>query len=118
MLDLALFSQTDNTASGNLSAHLLANSRRPAILTYTSQIVDIANKFSRIPFYVIGWWREAENLEISMIEGIEFARGWKNMPGILRLGIQSQERMQVYTAHVRFDAKFTGLRYVFVYLPD
>jgi len=112
MLDLALFSQAASTASANLSTHLLANSRRPAILTYASQIVDTANKISRIPLYVIGWWREAENLKINMIEGIEFARGWKNIPGSLRLGIQSQERMQIYTARVRFDARFTGLRWM------
>jgi hypothetical protein len=112
MLDLALFSQAAGTASGNSSTHLLASSRRPAILTYASQIVDTAHRVSRMLFYVLGWSREAEKLNINMMERIEFGKGWKNMPGSLRLEIQSQERMQVYTAYVRFDARFTGLRYV------
>ena len=47
-----------------------------------------------------------------MMEGIEFDRGRNNLPGSLRLEMQSHELMQVYSAVVEFNARFTGLRYL------
>lgn len=49
---------------------------------------------------------------MDMMEQVEFAKGWRNLPASLRLEIQSTERMQVYSAKVKFLARFTGLRYV------
>lgn len=114
MLDLALFSRPSSSiiTGTNTSTSLIAHSRRPAILTYASPIVDTAYKVSRMPLYLLGWQREAETLEVSMMESVEFARGWRNLPGSLRLEIQSREQMQVYSAIVKFKANFTGLRLV------
>ena len=61
---------------------------------------------------MFNWRREAETLRIPMMERIEFPRGKRNIPSSLRLELQSHVRMQIYTAVVRFDARFTGLRYV------
>jgi hypothetical protein len=85
-------------------------SRRPAILTYTSPLVDVARRMARLPLYVVGWRREAETLEVSMLEQVEFARGSRNLPQTLRLEIQSDNKMQVYSARVQFRARFTGMR--------
>lgn len=99
-------------ASGTTHTRKLAESRRPGILTYASPMVDTASRFARMPFYVSNWRREAEVLRTPMMERIEFAKGKKNIPSSLKLEIQSDVRMQIYTAVVRFDARFTGLRYV------
>ncbi|KAL1848189.1 CCR4-NOT core subunit cdc39 [Paecilomyces lecythidis] len=113
MLDLSLHSRPSKSimTAANTSTQVLSHSRRPAILTYASSVVDTAHKVSRLPFYVFGWRREAEILEVNMMEQVEFAKGWRNLPGSLRLEIQSTERMQVYGAKVKFLAKYTGLRW-------
>lgn len=96
----------------------ILQSRRPAILTYSSPLVDLARRLLRLPLYVLGVRREAEKLEVSMGERIEFARGACNLPQALRLEIQSDAKLQVYSAQVEFRARFTGLRYViFIYIP-
>ncbi|KAL1971204.1 hypothetical protein VTN77DRAFT_156 [Rasamsonia byssochlamydoides] len=114
MLDLAFFSRPSSSIipGTNTSTHLITRSRRPAILTYASPIVDTAHKISRMPLYLAGWQREAETLEVSMMESVEFARGWRNLPGSLKLEIQSKEEMQIYSAVVKFRANFTGLRWI------
>lgn len=91
---------------------LLAQSRRPAILTYVSPLVDTASTLSGIPFYVLGWKRESEALEISVFEGVEFAKGWRNVPRYVRVAIEADEKMQFYEVGVRVLARFGGLRWM------
>ncbi|KAE8353304.1 putative adipose-regulatory protein-domain-containing protein [Aspergillus coremiiformis] len=112
MVDLALLSHpsTSISAGTNSSTYAISRSRRPAILTYASPLVDTASKLSLMPFYVFGWQREAERLVVPMMESVEFARGWRNLPASLRLEVHSHEHMQVYKAKVEFRARFTGLR--------
>jgi hypothetical protein len=113
MLDLTLLSHSSTSVSTgtNSSTYPISRSRRPAILTYASPLVDTASKLSLMPFYVFGWHREAEKVVIPMMERINFARGWRNVPESLRLEISSHEQMQFYKAKVVFKARFTGLRY-------
>lgn len=89
----------------------ISQARRPAILTYTSPMVDIARRAARLPLYIVGWRRESEKLEVPMMEQLEFAKGARNLPQSLRLELQSESRMQIYTAHVEIRARLTGLRY-------
>lgn len=115
MLDLSLFPhQSTSSAKAikerNSSTDLIARSRRPAILTYASPMVDTASKLAFMPLYLSGWRREAETVDVRMMEQIEFPRGWRNLPETLRLEIHSDERMQVYNAKVEFKATFSGLR--------
>ncbi|PGH10463.1 hypothetical protein GX51_00222 [Blastomyces parvus] len=116
MLDLALVSTANTNTNTNIGtsteANLIARSRRPAILTYTSPMVDTVRRVSKMPLYVLGWQREAEGLKVNMMRRMEFGRKKGAMPKMLRLEIQSEERMQVYNAVVRFDAKFSGLRWI------
>lgn len=112
MIDLTLYSRPVGSvlpAAGN-QPNPIVQGRRPAILTYSSPLVDVAKTVARLPFYVIGWRREAETLEVPMIEKVEFPRGARNLPQSLRLEIQSEGKMQVYSARVEFRARFTGLR--------
>jgi seipin len=47
---------------------------------------------------------------VPMMELLEFRKGTQNLPRSLRLEIQSDSKMQVYTARVEFRARLTGLR--------
>lgn len=67
-----------------------------------------------MPLYVVGWGRESETLEVPMMEELEFAKGVGNLPQSLRLEIQSDSTLQIYTARVEFRARLTGLRCVFL----
>jgi len=112
MIDLTLLSPQSGTGLAAVSNTLspISHARRPAILTYSSPLVDLARRVVRLPFYVVGWRREAETLEVQMLEKVEFARGSRNLPQSLRLEIQSDGKMQFYSARVEFRARFTGLR--------
>jgi len=119
MLDLSLLAP-DNTGSsdiitsspyGNASASTLARSRRPAILTYASPIVDTANTLSALPWHVLGWKKESEILEVSMFEGVEFAKSWSKVPQVVKVVVEADEKMQFYSVGIRIIAKFGGLRW-------
>lgn len=120
MLDLSLLAP-DNTASsdivtsslyGNISASVLARSRRPTILTYASPIVDTANTLSGLPWHVLGWKKESELLEVSMFEGVEFGKGWLNVPQSVKVIVEADEKMQFYEVGIRIIARFGGLRWI------
>ena len=103
----------DGLAPG--SAHnvpALARSRRPAILSYRSFVVEYMYRFTELHWYLLNWRHEAETLHISMFEGISFPKGWRNVPATLKLEIQSTHRMQVYAAKAIFRARFQGLRWL------
>ncbi|KAF9889120.1 hypothetical protein FE257_007609 [Aspergillus nanangensis] len=70
MLDLALLPHPSVTAlpKTNTSTLAISRSRRPAILTFNSQLVDTASKLTFMPFYVTGWNREAERLHVIKAE--------------------------------------------------
>ncbi|KAK8252755.1 putative adipose-regulatory protein-domain-containing protein [Phyllosticta capitalensis] len=91
---------------------LLARERRPAILTYYSAPVEHVIKALELPMYLVGWRREAETLEVPMMEAVRFERGWRNLPEVVRVEVQAVERMQVYGCAVVFEARLQGLRYL------
>ncbi|PLB53003.1 adipose-regulatory protein [Aspergillus steynii IBT 23096] len=114
MVDLTLIPGPSSPIldSANASTDPFLRSRRPAILTYASPLIDTASKLSFMPFYVLGWQRESEKLQVPMMERIQFARGRRNIPDRLRLEIHSQQQMQIYKAKVAFRARFTGMRWL------
>lgn len=121
MLDLSLLSPTtvssasDAIAStlsfSNPNLEVLAQSRRPAILTYASTIIDTASTLTGLPWYILGWKKESETLKVSMFEGIEFAKGWKNVPQSVKIAVESDMKMQFYDVGIEIVARFGGLRY-------
>ncbi|KAL4906107.1 hypothetical protein BDW74DRAFT_151287 [Aspergillus multicolor] len=114
MLDLTLLSHSSTSArtGENITAPPISRSRRHAILTYASPLIDITSKLSFMPLYVLGWKLEAERLVVPMMERVEFSRGAHNVPETLRLEVHSEEKMQFYSAKVKFRASFTGLRWI------
>ncbi|KAH0563377.1 hypothetical protein GP486_002051 [Trichoglossum hirsutum] len=114
MLSLTLISPESITppATAPSETDVLAHSRRSAILTYASPLVDTVNKVAAVPFFLLGFRKEAEKLDVRMMEGLQFARGWRNVPRSLRLEVQADKMIQVYSARVRFVARFVGLRWI------
>lgn len=119
MLDLSLLSPPLASASDTLLSSLtplnnhtqvLAHSRRSAILTYVSPILDTANTLSGLPWYLIGWKRESDVLEVKMFEGVEFAKGWRNVPQEVKVVVEADMKMQFYEMGVKIVARFKGLR--------
>ena len=91
---------------------VLASSRRTAILTYYSPVVDLARKATELHWLILGWRLEAETLEIPVFNGVSFAKGWRNVPDTMQIQVQSSARMQIYEANVVFKARFQGLRWI------
>lgn len=121
MIDLALLAPSKSSSleaipsslSGfNSSASTLARSRRPAILTQNSEIVSTASTFVALPWYVLGWKKESEVLQVSMFEGVEFTKGSANVPDKLKVILEADQKMQFYEAGVRIVARFGGLRWL------
>ena len=121
MLDVTLLAPTAKSSTtfsdldfvaASLNSTVLARSRRPAILTYVSPLVDAASILSGIPFYVLGWKSESEVLTIPIFESVEFPRGWMNIPRFVRVVVEADEKMQFYEVGVKIVARFGGLRWI------
>ncbi|KAI7218122.1 hypothetical protein KC333_g3785 [Hortaea werneckii] len=95
----------------------LASSRRPAILPYRSWPVEALYKITELHWYLLNFRSETEVLHVPMFEGIVFpatTRGGSKvttLPGALRIEVQSSHRLQIYSAHAVFRARFTGIRW-------
>jgi seipin len=115
MLSLTLLSSNHDpsiTSTPLLSPdHTLFTSRRPAILPYTSPLISISSKLVALPLYIWGWKREEEHLEVRMGEMVGFERGWKNIPRWVLLEVEAGNGIQLYDVHVRFKARFSGVRW-------
>jgi len=120
MLDLSLLSRPSSmTSTPALSAVLpnsssiLAHSRRPAILPYQSPLLSITQNIIALPWHTLGLKDlDADILSVPMFERMSFPRGWRNVPGAVKLELQSDHTLQVYSAKVVFKARFEGLRYI------
>ena len=120
MLDLALQpANASRRASSSflqqvfdISEPVVIRSRRTAILTYTSPVVDLAQTLGRLPLYAFGWRKQRESIEVSMFEGVEFKRGASNIPDTALLVIEGDEKMQFYSAVIKIHTKFQGLRWI------
>lgn len=86
--------------------------RRSAIMTYASLLVSLTSRILTLPLYTLSLLSEAENLMISVGEGVTFTRGWKNIPSLALLEIQAGQGIQIYDATIIFKAKFSGLRWL------
>ncbi len=127
MLDLSLISPetasstadkpTSSASRNDEHGMVIARSRRPAILAYASPILETANTLSGLLWVLIGWRKEGESLEVKMFEGVEFGKGWKNVPQSARVVIEATEKMHFYELRIKFIAKLGGLRLVVLVPP-
>ncbi|KAF1920935.1 putative adipose-regulatory protein-domain-containing protein [Ampelomyces quisqualis] len=91
---------------------VIARSRRPAILTYRSYVLEHVHRLLRLPLYLLGWHTESETIRISMMEGVEFDKGANKVPTSVKVELRSKQPLEVYTVIVHFSAKLEGLRYL------
>ena len=98
----------ERVLDGSVAA--IARSRRAAMLTYTSPVVDLAQVVGALPLYTLGWKKQSEAIEVVMFEGLEFKRGL--VPDRAQVVVEADEKMQFYSASIRIHAKFRGLRWI------
>ncbi|EMD89367.1 hypothetical protein COCHEDRAFT_18338 [Bipolaris maydis C5] len=91
---------------------VLARSKRPAILTYRSRILEMMYRFMRLPLYLLGMHTESEHITIKMMESIMFEPGHRNVPSSLRLELRSKAPLEVYRASVHITARLEGIRWL------
>ena len=109
-----LASSQDLSNKGTLVAH----SRRPAILTYASPVVDTVSTLTWLTFYLFGWASESERLQIPMFEAVEFNKGTANLPQSITIALEAfpnespRHVLQVYDCHVKIVAKLRGLKWI------
>ena len=119
MLDLSLLSQALPVGGGTIDIVLpnvtttVSQSRRPAILSYRSPLLALADTAVALPWHTFGFRDlDEEVLTIPMFERVIFARGRKNVPAAAGLILQSESILQVYSAKIIFEARFSGFRYI------
>ena len=92
---------------------ILFSSRRPAILTYHSDIVRVGKQIASLPSYLLGWRHEDERLEVQMAEGVSFEKGRAKIPTKIYLDLQSRGHdIQVYGVKLILRARFSGMRWL------
>lgn len=120
MLDLSLLSRPSSSTGTPVLNGILPNasttlghSRRPAILPYQSPLLSVVHDVVALPWHTLGLKDlDTDILSIPMFELFSFARGWRNTPAAIKLELQSDQPLQVYSAKVMFHARFEGLRYI------
>jgi seipin len=107
-------STTPKSATEGLFATptVIARSRRPAILTYRSYILEHVYRLLRLPLYLAGWHTESEHIELPMMESVEFDKGIRNVPTSVKIELRSAHPLEIYTVLVRFSARMEGLRWL------
>ena len=112
MIDFKLLGRLPPAANGPLDdSDVLMRSRRPTMLTYSSPFVNWVLVTASVPWILLGWRREDEQLHVPVLEDLTLSRGSRTMPKALRLELEASQRLMVYKAHVEFVARFSGLRY-------
>jgi seipin len=96
----------------NETPTVLARSRRPAILTYRSRVLEMIYRFVRLPLYLVGWHTESEHVEVKMMESVMFEPGYRNIPSSLRLELRAKLPLEVYRARVHISARLEGIRWL------
>ena len=111
MIDLRLFKDAPQSPESMRDPRSsLAHSRRTAILTYKSSLVNSLFTAANIFWILLGWRHEMETLRVPMLTNVVFSSA-RGLPKALYVEIQAEEKLMIYQAGVEFVARFTGIRY-------
>ena len=117
---LARLAAVENaTVPGTEGWSVLYHSRRPAMLPYESAVTGVVSMGLGLPWHVFGF-RDVDRvvLKVGMWELLAFERGRGNVPTHARVEVvgagdgRARDALQSYAAHLRFAARFQGLRFV------
>ena len=111
MVDLGLLAPLLPRLAGK-PEETIARSRRPAILTYYSTSIEHVQNAVALPAQILGFRKEEELLVVKMMEGVQFEKGWKNIPTRARVELQSEVKLQVYSARLEVKTRLQGLRWI------
>ncbi|KAF3909575.1 Seipin [Arthrobotrys entomopaga] len=107
MINLTLFDGNPETSD------YLATSRRPARLTYKSNMINTMDTLMKSPFYLSGLTKEQEKLKVLLLEKQVFAKN--RVPNFLAIQVGNDNAVEkapeAYESKVYFRARFRGLRY-------
>lgn len=104
MLQLKLLSATNTT---------LASSRRPAIMTYRSPLLERIDTLVRAPLLVSGWQRQEEIISVVLLEDVVLASRVRTASvSIDAPSSSTTTTIDVYDVAVEFRARFTGVRWL------
>ena len=130
MLDVSLHGPPQDTPANTLAGLLpssqdvsekgkiVARSRRPAILTYASPVVDTVSTLTWLTFYLFGWSSESERLRVPIFEGVEFDKGTANLPQGITVVLEAfhgesiRHVLQVYECRMNIVARLRGLKWI------
>lgn len=90
---------------------VLQHTSRPTMMTYRSEWIDIAQKLAALPLYIVGWFKESEDVKVLVMEDFKFS-DWTKPPSAISLKLDSPTPVQIYGATIEIVAQLDGLRYV------
>ncbi|KAK9353966.1 putative adipose-regulatory protein-domain-containing protein [Lipomyces doorenjongii] len=106
--NLALLSSTSERVAGVLHDITLLEARRPGILKYKSDLLDVLDTLLFFPAYASGWKQQSDFLEVSMINDWILTNNSK-IPRFA--AVQLDRDVQVYDACVLFEVEWAGVRW-------
>jgi seipin len=125
-VDLNLPDSEVNMRQGMFMIHLtlldsnnqvIVSSSRPALMTHRSIPVKLIHTFFSWPFYLIGIKKEAEQLEVPLVEDyVDGIRSNKGPASSAKVVLVARD-LQVYSSTLSIQANLTGLRHYMVNWP-
>ncbi|KAI8050545.1 putative adipose-regulatory protein-domain-containing protein [Syncephalis plumigaleata] len=91
---------------------IVHSSSRPAILKFQSPMLRIASTAARLIFLIVGWTSEAQEINLSLMEGINDSYNHPVSHAVVTL---SDPRVMLYSMSMHIRAHFKGLRYLMYY---
>lgn len=82
------------------------------MLKYDNQFVRLAKLLMMAPLHISGLVQDTECLNVPVMDGIVFDKGWRNQPESVRVEIRSAMGLQVQSVSIEFAAVFRGLRWL------
>ncbi|KAL1918345.1 uncharacterized protein VTP21DRAFT_3005 [Calcarisporiella thermophila] len=90
------------------------SSSRPTILKYDSPVLRLMKTFWRALPLLLDFADESQHLQVPLLENV--VESYRDRVTRARISI-SDSRLMVYSARLRLDARFRGLRYFMYYWP-
>ncbi|KAI9596840.1 putative adipose-regulatory protein-domain-containing protein [Syncephalis fuscata] len=91
---------------------IVHSSSRPAIMKFQSPLLRLANTVTRVLFLIAGWSAEAQEINLSLMEGVNDSYEHPISHAIVTLG---DPRVMLYSMDMHIRAHFKGLRYLMYY---
>lgn len=89
----------------------LVTSARPAIMKYTSPLIDTVSTVLLSAPILLGIKKESQKITVPVLEGYSFEAGWLTNPSHAKIELHAPE-IQVYSCNIMFQSKLEGLNWM------